>query len=298
MFIPGHITGFFKIYRCGNLLKTGSTGAGITVNKGVYTDIIKGSGEIYFNDNKIKLCPTIELVNLFRNHLKNNPNSKFKESEEFNYDIIHKSDFPLSCGLGTSGSCVLGASYEIGNLYNLTVEKILEFAHMSEVKCGTGLGDVIAQYTKGFVIRKKPGIPINVKRVELDVFCNVCSANTSKTPYDYEYNVVIEILGKKETSSIISNPAWINKINAISDKLLQKLLKNPTLSNFMNLSYEFAKNTGLASDEIISLCDDLSFTIGASQAMLGNTVFCICNNKNLNDVVSILNNPIVCRMYY
>jgi pantoate kinase len=288
MFIPGHITGFFKIYKDKNILKTGSTGAGITLNKGVYTDVIDGKsdeflrnslleirdfdGEIYFNGDKIELCSTIEVVKNYLN---------YNESDEFNYNIIHKSDFPLGCGLGTSGSCALGASYELSKIYN--INKVLEFAHTAEVKCGTGLGDVIAQYTKGFVIRKKPGLPINVKKINMDDINN--------------YYVVVEILGKKETGTIINNPEWIDKINKMSDELLQKLLKNPTLENFMSLSYKFAKDTGLASDEIISLCDDLSFTVGSSQAMLGNTVFCICEDKDLNDVLSILNKPIVCKIY-
>ena len=288
MFIPGHITGFFKIYKDKNILKTGSTGAGITLNKGVYTDVIDGKsdeflrnslleirdfdGEIYFNGDKIELCSTIEVVKNYLN---------YNESDEFNYNIIHKSDFPLGCGLGTSGSCALGASYELSKIYN--INKVLEFAHTAEVKCGTGLGDVIAQYTKGFVIRKKPGLPINVKKINMDDINN--------------YYVVVEILGKKETGTIINNPEWIDKINKMSDELLQKLLKNPTLENFMSLSYKFAKDTGLASDEIIELCDDLSFTVGSSQAMLGNTVFCICEDKDLNDVLSILNKPIVCKIY-
>ncbi|WP_421077216.1 pantoate kinase [Methanothermococcus sp. Ax23] len=288
MFIPGHITGFFKIYKDKNILKTGSTGAGITLNKGVYTDVIDGKsdeflrnslleirdfdGEIYFNGDKIELCSTIEVVKNYLN---------YNESDEFNYNIIHKSDFPLGCGLGTSGSCALGASYELSKIYN--INKVLEFAHTAEVKCGTGLGDVVAQYTRGFVIRKKPGLPIDVKKINIDDINN--------------YYVVVEILGKKETGTIINNPEWIDKINKMSDELLQKLLKSPTLENFMSLSYKFAKDTGLASDEIIELCDDLSFTIGSSQAMLGNTVFCICEDKDLNDVLSILNKPIVCKIY-
>ncbi|WP_292459856.1 pantoate kinase [Methanothermococcus sp.] len=277
MFIPGHITGFFKIYKDKELLKTGSTGAGITLNKGVYTNIVEGDGEVYFNGDKIELCPTIEVIKNYLNYL------NYNESDKFNYNIIHKSDFPLGCGVGTSGSCALGTSHELSKIYNMEPDKVLEFAHTAEVKCGTGLGDVVAQYTRGFVIRKKPGLPINVEKI------NIKNIN--------DYNVVVEILGKKETGTIINNIEWIDKINKTSDELLQKLLKNPTLENFMSLSYTFAKDTGLATDEITSLCDDLSFTIGSSQAMLGNTVFCICEDKDLNDVLSILNNPIVCKIY-
>ncbi|UXM84215.1 pantoate kinase [Methanococcus aeolicus] len=273
MFVPSHITGFFKIYNDNNkdILQTGSIGAGITLNKGVDTTITKGDNEIYFNNKKINLCPTIEVIN---------------QCNINNYKISHKSDFPLSSGLGVSGACALG----VANLLNKDNNKnnnSLEMAHISEVKCGTGLGDVIAQRTKGFVVRELPGVPnFKTQKVQKISIKNIDN-----------YTVVVEILGKKETSQIINNPQWIEKINKIGDELLLKLLKNPTLHNFMDLSYYFAKNTGLATDKIINICNDLNFTVGASQAMLGNTVFCICENKDLNDVLSILNNPIICKIY-
>ncbi|EHP83621.1 pantoate kinase [Methanotorris formicicus] len=272
MFVPAHITGFFRIFKDKDFLKTGSTGAGITLNKGVYTTIKVGNGNIYFNDKKINLSPTREVMNYF------NVGS---------YDVIHSSDFPLGSGLGTSGSCALGTAYEIfktigiyrwSNNYN---NEPVKAAHIAEVKCGTGLGDVIAQHTKGFVIRKSPGFPINVEKVKVD----------------NNHYVVVEILGEKETKNIINNQQWVEKINKTSDKLLIKLLKNPTLKNFMDLSFYFAETTGLISDEILEICRDLKFTVGASQAMLGNTLFCICKKEDLNDVLSILKNPIVCKIY-
>jgi len=39
------------------------------------------------------------------------------------------------------------------------VLRALQRAHILEVKYKTGLGDVIAEYTGGFVIRVKPGAP-------------------------------------------------------------------------------------------------------------------------------------------
>jgi pantoate kinase len=70
------------------------------------------------------------------------------------------------------------------------------------------------------------------------------------------------------------------------------------LENFVRLSYEFAVNTELIDERILDVCDDLKFTVGASQSMLGNTLFCISKKETLEDVVSILKNPIVCRIYY
>ncbi|HIP90171.1 MAG TPA: pantothenate kinase, partial [Candidatus Nanopusillus sp.] len=203
------------------------------------------------------------------------------------YDIIHNSQLPIGCGLGISGGCALGTVYKLKELIGLPQMdslELLKIAHISEVKCGTGLGDVMGQYFGGFIIRKGPGFPPDIKKI------NIRDKN--------KYYIVIEVLGKRETSSIINNSKWINKINKTSDKLLNKLLKNPTLNNFMKLSYIFAKDTGLASEEILSLCDDLNpITEGCSQAMLGNTIFALCTDKNIKDALSILKNPIVCKIY-
>ncbi|HIP17130.1 MAG TPA: pantothenate kinase [Methanothermococcus okinawensis] len=307
MYIPGHITGFFKICRGENVLKTGSIGAGITLNKGVTTTLVKGKGNIYFNNKKIDLCPTKEVINNFKNaideykdnNLINNDKINNKISNNLinnkinnnlklkNYDIIHNSQLPIGCGLGISGGCALGTVYELKELmgfHQMDSLELLKIAHISEVKCGTGLGDVMGQYFGGFIIRKGPGFPPDIKKI------NIMDRN--------KYYIVIEVLGKRETSSIINNPKWINKINKTSDKLLNKLLKNPTLNNFMKLSYIFAKDTGLASEEILSLCDDLNpITEGCSQAMLGNTIFALCTDNNIKEALSILKNPIVCKIY-
>jgi pantoate kinase len=285
MFIPGHITGFFKICHNTNILKSGSIGAGITVNKGVYTHVVEGNGQILFNEDTLELCPTIETIYAIEDYLIQNHSSNLQHDYNIlkNYSVTHTSDFPLSCGLGVSGCCALGTAYEFSKIVDIPDKKILEFAHISELKCGTGLGDVIAQYIKGFVIRKKPGLPVAVKKVPIENVDN--------------YHVVVEILGKKDTNTIIRDTQWINKINKISDKLLQELLNKPSLDKFMELSYKFAKYTGLADENILELCNDLNFTLGASQAMLGNTLFCICKSDDLNDVLSILNKPIVCKIH-
>ncbi|AXI25682.1 pantothenate kinase [Methanofervidicoccus sp. A16] len=270
MFIPGHITGFFTIHRERDPLRTGSTGVGITVDKGVITEVRSGKGKIYFNGREMDLCPIREVLN----------NIGIK-----GYDIIHRSQLPLGCGLGISGGCALGCAYELGKIINPQMDKLelLKIAHISEVRCGTGLGDVIGQYFGGFTIRRKPGFPLDVKKI------NIRDKN--------RYYIVIEVLGRKETKDVIEDPNWIERINRVGDRLLKEILKDPTLENFMRLSYVFAKETSLASEEVLSLCEDLSFSRGASQAMLGNTLFVLCTDEEIEDVLSVLKNPITCRIY-
>ncbi|MBW9223053.1 pantothenate kinase [Methanothermococcus sp. SCGC AD-155-E23] len=270
MYIPGHITGFFTIHRDRDPLKTGSTGAGITVDRGVITEVRRGKGRIYFNGREMDLCPTREVM---------------KNIGVEGYDVIHRSQLPLGCGLGISGACALGCAYELGRVVDPQRDELelLKVAHISEVRCGTGLGDVIGQYFGGFVIRRKPGFPPEVKKINIGE--------------GERYYIVLEVLGRKETRDIIEDPRWIERINRVGSRLLKEILKDPTLENFMRLSYTFARESGLASEEILSLCEDLSFTRGASQAMLGNTLFVLCTEEEIEDVLSILRNPITCRIY-
>jgi len=270
MFAPGHITGFFSIYKYFDKLKTGSTGAGITVDKGVTLELKEGTGNIFYNGEKVDICAVEKVIEYYK---------KFGYNGD--YDVIFSSDFPLGSGLGMSGACALILAKKLNETLNLN-ENYVEVAHISEVECGTGLGDVIAQYVKGFVIRKTPGFPINVEKISVDD----------------DYYVIIEIFGKKETKEIITNENWIKRINEHGNKCLNKILKNPTLENFVRFSYEFAVNTGLINEKILEICEDLKFSIGASQSMLGNTLFCISKKETLEDVLSVLKNPIVCKVYY
>jgi len=270
MFAPGHITGFFAIHKHSDKLKTGSTGAGITVDNGVSLELKEGRGNVFYNNERVDICAVEKVIEYYK---------KFGYNED--YDIIFSSDFPLGSGLGMSGACALVLAKKLNEMLNLN-DNYVEIAHISEVECGTGLGDVIAQYVKGFVIRKSPGFPIDVEKIVVGD----------------GYYVIIEIFGKKETKEIITNDNWIKKINEFGSKCLNELLKNPTLENFVRLSYEFAVNTELIDEKILDVCNDLKFTVGASQSMLGNTLFCISKKETLEDALSILKNPIVCKVYY
>ncbi|WP_457611945.1 pantoate kinase [Methanocaldococcus sp.] len=249
MFIPAHITGFFTIHRDREILKTGSTGAGLTLNRGVRVKIKEGSGRIYFNSEKVNICPVKKIL-------------------PKDLDVYIESDFPLGSGLGISGASTLGLS-------KLIYKDYLKKAHEAEVLCSTGLGDVIAQEVRGFVVRLKPGLPLKVIKI-----------------YEDSY-VIVDILGKKETKDIINNKTCMEKINNVGRKCLNELLKNLNIKNFLSLSYTFAKETGLIDEEIDELCRYIKYS---SQSMLGKTFFCVCSEKEVDDIASILNNPIVCKV--
>ena len=67
MFAPGHITGFFAIYKHSDKLKTGSTGAGITVDNGVSLELKEGRGNVFYNNEREISVPLKRLLSIIKN---------------------------------------------------------------------------------------------------------------------------------------------------------------------------------------------------------------------------------------
>ena len=93
----------------------------------------------------------------------------------------------------------------------------------------------------------------------------------------------IKFFGKIDTASVIRNPEHKKIISVNGRKCLDSFKKNSSVENFLRLSYEFSLNTKLMTNEVQSLadyfnsCDDI---LGASMAMLGNTVFAFADNES------------------
>ena len=92
-----------------------------------------------------------------------------------------------------------------------------------------------------------------------------------------------KFFGKIDTASVIRNPEHKKIISVNGRKCLDSFKKNSSVENFLRLSYEFSLNTKLMTNEVQSLadyfnsCDDI---LGASMAMLGNTVFAFADNES------------------
>jgi pantoate kinase len=91
-----------------------------------------------------------------------------------------------------------------------------------------------------------------------------------------ELFVISKTLGEIETSKIIEDPLWKNRINQTGKNLLDILLKNPDPQTFLKLSRKFAEETALMNCELLEVVEILEEeTMGASMAMLGNTAFAL-----------------------
>jgi pantoate kinase len=271
VFVPSHITCFFSIHNDPNPLKKGSCGTGILIDKGVKT-IVKPLNR---NEIAIKINGKLDYKNdIISKKTANYMKNKYNINEGI--AINHEIDVPIGSGFGTSASSALGIAIAINKVFDLRIKpiKLYQIAHKIEVESGSGLGDVIAEISKGIVVRTKPGAPNFGK--------------TKNIHFDDLY-IVTKTLGEIDTLSIISNSIITKKINEIGIFNQKTFLKNITIKNLLDCSYNFAVNTGLANNDLIELINDLKkSTLGSSMAMLGNTAFALTNDSSFNDIDDVL----------
>lgn len=254
VFIPAHITGFFSIENNDDPLKNGSCGAGFLLDRGVET-VLKDSSEYKININQGSDIVINEVLKYFN----------IEESFEITQDI----QLPIGAGFGTSAASALSLSLALNEFFDFGYSKneCGQIAHKAEVSLGGGLGDVIGQTGSGLVLRTRPGAPGvgKIKSFEEDLY------------------VATKFFGKIDTASVIRNPEHKKIISVNGRKCLDSFKKNSSVENFLRLSYEFSLNTKLMTNEVQSLadyfnsCDDI---LGASMAMLGNTVFAFADNES------------------
>ena len=247
-FAPGNLSCIFRICYNKDPAKMHSLGVGFTTDKGVIAEAQQGKKtEVIFNNHLIKFPTVITALE-----------SLTKKSVR----IVIKSELPLGCGFGLSGACTLAAAYAVNNLFSLkkTEEELAMAAHTAEVINSTGLGDVAGQFNGGFLMKTKIGNPLEVERLDI------------KEKYVY-----YKIFGPLQTKGVLKNKLLAEKINLAGDEALKKIkqLKNPTLTNIIKISKEFAEKSSLLKEpDVINEIKKIELLGGAaSMIMLGNAVY-------------------------
>ncbi len=260
-FAPAHITGFFQIHDHHEPMKKGSTGCGLVLDRGVDTTVTITedieSTEIYLNGEKIAGETSRSVV---------------ESITELPLKVESVSDIPIGCGFGASGAGALGTAYALNHALSLghTASQLNDIAHVAEVSNGSGLGDVTGQAHGGILIRKTPGAP--------------SIASVDQIP-SKENEVYCVVLGELSTKSILSNPKMVKDINYAGKEAMSKLMKKPSVENFMICSKEFTIRSGLASDRVMEAIETAeSIGVTASQAMLGNAVFSMPSPSQSNEL--------------
>ena len=235
-YAPGHVTGIFFIDDLDtDPLKRGSLGAGFSIDLGVTTQIsttdsfpkpgLSTGPRFILNGEPSELDVSATLYTYF---IESQPNLPYTE-----LTISHKIDLPQGSGFGTSGAGALSLAMALNRWYGLpfTNDEAAQFAHRAEVECKTGLGTVIGEYYGGFEIRTHTGAP-GIGRIK-------------QIPYPEDLRAVFAVRGPYSTSKALSTQAVRDMVNLHGKKALDGLQRDPSVSNFLRYSRQFAEGTGL-----------------------------------------------------
>jgi pantoate kinase len=271
-FAPSHITGFFQIFdTSANALDVGSKGAGVSLSLGVKTRVkIKRSSESLF---RISINNVVSGSADVSEHVLKTFRSRFKEMESFKISVDHQTEVPLGAGFGTSGAAALGLALALNEALRLGLSRIeaAQLAHLAEIECKTGLGTVIAETFGGGEIRVKPGAPGigEIKRMPI--------------PKD----MIIEslVFGPSSTKNFLADQKTRERVNELGGKLVDRLVNEPTVANFLKLSRQFAEHIGLITDKTrkaLDLADKTNFV--CSMPIFGEAIFTMGEGESLKEL--------------
>ncbi|HJJ28683.1 MAG TPA: GHMP kinase [Methanocorpusculum sp.] len=235
-FAPGHISGYFRRVDGRTARETGSLGAGVVTDKGVF---VKMTGA---KITSVKINGQIADGWLIE---------KVLDGRTAQVEVT--TELPIGAGFGMSAAGLLASFYAANELFSLgmTKEDILEATHAIEVESKTGLGDVAAEAGGGIVVRTEPGI----SGVKMRMY-----------PQTELYALSF---GGIKTSDVITSP---EKMQQVSAAFPEKLPAN--VEEFMANALSFTKKSGLATPRIMKILDFCaSRNIPASMTMLGEGVF-------------------------
>jgi pantoate kinase len=273
-FVPGHITGVFRIHdEKKNPLECGSIGAGFSVEIGTLTTVSAIENEsleitTIYNDENIDAIVTQTVVR----------NLTEKYERLLKVDVVHKSSLPSGVGFGASGAGALGTALALGRILdaNITATDAAQFAHSAEIENHTGLGDVIAQTVGGLEIRVHPGGPGVGKVINI--------------PTSDSQAVVLAGSPGLKTRDVLTNAENRARINSVGDDLVSQIIETPSIETFISCSREFTKAIGLSTSRVKAALRDLD-NAGlnhSSMVMLGDSVFCFCNESESQVAVDLL----------
>ncbi len=262
-FVPGHVTGFFTVDRDEeDPTKTGSRGAGLTVDAGV-TVTVRPAEEttIYLDDTSARM-ESVERV---------------LDALDVTATVLAETDVPVGAGFGVSGGAALGtalaANREFGT--ELSENELVTVAHGADVQSGTGLGDVVAQARGGIPVRLEAGAPGHGRMDGLP----------------YRARVEYCTFGELSTEATLSGDT--TAVTREGERALSRVVGEPTLGSFVYASRAFARETGLLTPTVRDAVRDVAAADGeASMAMLGETVFAL--GTGLSDAGY---DPEVCRTH-
>jgi len=264
-FVPAHVSGFFQPCYSKTPERTGSRNGGFCMDVGVLTEIevtpaSRTKVKVYIDG---KPAPHANTTFTALNHL------LVEIGGSFEVEARHFSQVPIGAGYGASGAGAFGSVLALSKALGLRFPKrrLAKVAHVAEVSCGTGLGDVGAQTIGGMVIATMPGAyPYGRwKRIRVPKNLRVVCATLSPLP----------------TNRFLLDSSFMRRADKLGSLALEHVVKNQTVDGFIHASRKFAEGLGLVDEEMRELirAGEKAGAMGVSQIMLGRSVFALVTDK-------------------
>ncbi|KYH38046.1 MAG: GHMP kinase, N-terminal domain protein [Candidatus Bathyarchaeota archaeon B23] len=271
-FSPGHLTGIFQI--CDepeDPLRRGARGAGVSIDRGVYTAVAveeadRPSHTIRINGREVE-APVSDWV--LRYLIARAP-------RPLRVLVEHRVEVPIGAGFSSSGAGALSLALALNEALNLglTTLEAAQVAHRAEIECQTGLGSVLACLTGGVGVTLEPGAPGVGKTLRFD---------------HSGLSVVYLHLGPISTPSILSDPALRGRINELGGRLVEELRRGWSPRRFMELSRRFAEHLGLITPRLMRVLRRVDEEgLPCTMAMLGETLFSLVEEGEAERLAGLL----------
>ena len=273
-FCPAHITGFFKAELEGNdPNRLGSLGAGFSIQKGVKTTVILSSRN---SNDTPKFHIQIKGFKTGDVHVSEFVLNEFlSDNNDYFVDVIHELDVPVGYGLGCSAAVALSLALALNQAlnYGLSKTKVAQIAHLAEIKCQTGLGDVLASYHGGFEIRTKSGAP-GIGQLQ-------------KIKPKEKLDVILICFNPISTKKFLKEK--ISLVNGLGGKMVQELIKTQDMNEFQDKSIEFAQYIKVITPKMNKVISELRKNgIKCGVALFGETLFSLIPSRKKQKVLQIL----------
>ena len=271
VFVPGHISGFFQVCdQPSEIMRKGSRNCGPCLDLGVLTEVELEQAEV----TRVKVFINGELAPKALTSLKVARAIISKVGEPVEVKLDHRAQVPVGAGYGASGAGALGAAFALSKALGLRLprDRLIAVAHTAEVTCRTGLGDVGAQALGGLVVGIQPGPPPY--------------GQWRRIPSPQNLKVVCATLAPLSTKDLLRDEDFKRRARNFGGHAIRRLMEHPTLERFIFVSRDFAEKLGLLDNELwelIRTAEDAG-AIGASQVMLGRSVFALVKKSKLEAV--------------
>ena len=290
-FCPAHVTGFFKAEEGGGggggdagEDGRGSLGAGFSIALGVRTRVSgvrieAGGGPGRVRISTVGYAPEDTAVS-------REVAAEFERAAgggggggaRLSADIRHEIGVPVGYGLGCSSAAALSLALALGQALGrgMRAEQAGRIAHRAEIRCRTGLGDVLAAYHGGFEVRTRAGAP-GIGRVRRAGGAKAAGRRRrGEGGGGLEGTaVVIGCFSPVSTRRFIAER--LAGINGLGGAMVERMAgPGGGLGAFQDMSMEFARHIGVVTPRMAAAAAGLRGAgIGCGVALFGETVFAL-----------------------